>query len=517
METVEQTKHRSSKQDNNTQQINSAATEMVKQTNYSITEYHDINPIYKKLQNLVDTPVVNLPKKLLDTSLRYFDEKCVRSKNMIDRAKEYIPGGVQHNLAFNYPYPIVFDKAEGAYLYDIDGNRYIDFLQAGGPTVLGSNPKEVREKAIEVLNTTGPSTGLFHEYEYKLAKLICEYMPSVEKFRMLNSGSESVIAAVRIARLATGKKKVIKIGGAYHGWMDQMVYGTRIPRTGRFEAHGIPRAYTKHTQEVYPNNLKALERKLLFNTLRGGTAAIILEPLGTESGTRPVPKGYNQKVRNLCDKYGALLIFDEVVTAFRVGMQGAQGYFNVMPDLTVFGKVVAGGYPSAGGIGGKNEYMKYLAAGLDGDKKIKKAKVGGTMAANPLSCVAGYYTLKNIIETDACVKAGKAGDRLCNGLQAIIDKHKLPYVTYNQGSIVHLETSGVLFIDVNFAKPWTLPSALKQIKIRKDFMEQMGAVFMSTGIVTIAGSRLYTSAAQTDKVIDEALTKFERIFKQIAI
>lgn len=487
----------------------------MQKANYSIKEYHDIVPIYDKLKKLVNQPVVGLPKEVLKESLAYFDTNCTKSKAMIDKAKDYIPGGVQHNLAFNYPYPIVFDKAEGAYLYDLDGNKYIDFLQAGGPTVLGSNPKEVREKAIELLNTTGPSTGLFHEYEYKLAKLICEFMPSVEKFRMLNSGSESVIAAVRIARLATKKKKIIKIGGAYHGWMDQMVYGTRIPRTGRFEAHGIPKAYTKHTQEVYPNDLGALERKLRFNKLRGGTAAVIVEPLGTESGTRPVPKDYNEGVRELCDKYGALLIFDEVVTAFRVGMNGAQGYFDVMPDITVFGKVVAGGYPSAGGIGGKNEYMKYLAAGLDGDKKIKKAKVGGTMAANPLSCVAGYYTLKGIIENDACAKAGRAGDRLCKGLQSIIEKYNLPYVVYNQGSIVHLETSGVLFIDVNFAKPWTLPNALKQIKIRKDIMEHMGAAFMSEGIVTLAGSRLYTNAMQTNEVIDESLMQFEKVFKSI--
>ena len=335
-----------------------------------------------------------LPEASLNAALSFFEEKCPKSRAMVQEAKKVIPGGVQHNLAFNYPYPLVFNKAEGAYLYDIDGNKYIDFLQAGGPTVLGSNPPDIKNKAIEVLNETGPSTGLFHEYEYKLAQLICEQMPSVEKFRMLNSGSESVIAAVRVARLATKKKKIIKVGGAYHGWMDQMVYGTRIPRTGRFEAHGIPKAYTKHTQEVYPNDLKSLERKLIFNKLRGGTAAVILEPLGPESGTRPVPKNYNAEVRHLCDKYGALLIFDEVVTAFRLGMQGAQGYFDVSPDLTVFGKVVAGGYPSAGGLGGKNEYMKYLAAGLDGDKKIKKAKVGGTMAANPLSCAAGYYTLK---------------------------------------------------------------------------------------------------------------------------
>ncbi len=489
----------------------------MQKTGFSITNYHDVDPIYKKLKELVSKPAIGLPKEYLSEVLSYFSSNCKGSEEMVKEAKNFIPGGAQHNLAFNYPYPIVFNKAEGAYLYDIDGNKYIDFLQAGGPTVLGSNPPEVREKTTGLLNTCGPSTGLFHEYEYKLARLICENIPSVEKFRMLNSGSESVIAAVRVARLATGKKKIIKIGGAYHGWMDQMVYGTRIPRTGRFESHGIPGAYTKHTQEVYPNDLAALKRKLMFNKLRGGTAAVIVEPLGPESGTRPVTKEYNKKVRALCDKYGALLIFDEVVTAFRVGMKGAQGYFDVTPDLTVFGKVVAGGYPSAGGLGGKNEYMKYLAAGLDGDKKIKKAKVGGTLAANPLSCVAGYYTLKNIIAQDACSKAGRAGDRLARGLQEIIEKYKLPYVVYNQGSIVHMETSGVLFLDVNFVKFWTLPKILKELKIRKEIMEQMGAAFMSAGIVTLAGSRLYTSAAQTDEVIDEALDKFESVFKKIKL
>ncbi len=489
----------------------------MKNTGFSIKNYHEVKPIYKKLKELVSKPALGLPGEYLSEVLSYYSSNCKRSEEMVKTAKNYIPGGAQHNLAFNYPYPIVFEKAEGAYLYDIDGNKYVDFLQAGGPTVLGSNPVEVRRKTTELLNNCGPSTGLFHEYEYKLARLVCENVPSVEKFRMLNSGSESVIAAVRVARLATKKKKIIKIGGAYHGWMDQMVYGTRIPRTGRFESHGIPKAYTKHTQEVYPNDLKALEKKLMFNKLRGGTAAVIVEPLGPESGTRPVQKDYNRKVRELCDKYGALLIFDEVVTAFRVGMQGAQGYFDVSPDLTVFGKVIAGGYPSAGGLGGKNEYMKYLAAGLDGDKKIKKAKVGGTLAANPLSCIAGYYTLKNIISQDACVRAGKAGDRLTKGLQEIINKYKLPYVVYNQGSIVHLETSGVLFLDVNLVKFWTIPKVLKELKIRKEIMEQMGAAFMSAGIVTLAGSRLYTSAAQTDEVIDEALEKFESVFKKIKL
>ncbi len=480
-------------------------------SSYSISEYHDVDAVYAKIKTLMGQPPINMPKEVLDGYVKQIETTCPKSKVMTTEALNYIPGGVQHNLAFNYPFPIVINKAEGPYLYDIDGNRYIDFIQAGGPTVLGSNPPVIREKCIELLNTCGPSTGLFHEYELKIAKIICENMPSVDMFRMLNSGSESVIAAVRTARVITGKKKIIKVGGAYHGWMDQMVYGIRIPGSGRFESHGIPRAYTSQTQEVYPNDLGALERTLIFNKLRGGTAAVILEPLGPESGTYPSQKGYNKAVRELCDKYGALLIFDEVVTAFRVGMSGAQGYFDVSPDLTVFGKVVAGGYPSAGGLGGKREYMEYLGAGLSGARK-KQSKVGGTMAANPLSCVAGYYTLLEIQKQDACAKAGRAGDRLNKGLLSIMERYNLPFVVYNQGSICHLESAGTLFIKLEYLK---ILKVLKEIKVRKQLMEEMGAAYLAEGLVTLAGSRIYTSMADTDEVIDDALDRFDRVFSKM--
>jgi len=155
--------------------------------------------------------------------LEYFEKKCARSKALNDEAKQIIPGGVQHNLAFNYPFPIAVERADGAHLWDADGNRYIDFLQAGGPTVLGSNYLPVREKVIEMLQSCGPVTGLFHEYELKLAQLVKRFMPANEMFRMLGSGTESVMAAIRAARAYTKRSKVIKVGGAYHGWSDQMV------------------------------------------------------------------------------------------------------------------------------------------------------------------------------------------------------------------------------------------------------------------------------------------------------
>jgi glutamate-1-semialdehyde 2,1-aminomutase len=482
---------------------------------FAISEYHDVKEITKKLDILLSQSIRPVKRPAMEEYLNYFKEKCSASKEIIEEAKKFIPGGIQHNLAFNYPFPLVFTKAEGAFLYDKDGNKYIDFIQAGGPTVLGSNYPLVKEKVRSLLDECGPSTGLFHEYELKIAEFICNHFPSVDMFRMLGSGTEGVMAAIRVARLATGKKKIIKVGGAYHGWSDQMVYALRIPGTRGFEAHGIPASCRKHTQEVWPNSIPSLERKLRWNKFRGGTAAVILEPIGAESGTRPVDYDYSQKVRDLCDKYGALLIMDEVVSAFRIGLSGAQGYYKVKPDLTVFGKVVAGGYPGAGGLGGRRDLMEYLAAGLGGAKK--RAMVGGTMAATPISSAAGYYTLLEIERTNACEMAGKAGDRLTKGLQNLIEKYKLPFVAYNQGSVCHLETAGTMFVKVDFLKPWTIPKALKEINTRKHMMEEIGAAYMAEGMVTLAGSRMYTSLADTDEIIDDALARFERVFQNIEI
>ncbi|MEG1584690.1 MAG: aminotransferase class III-fold pyridoxal phosphate-dependent enzyme, partial [Anaerovorax sp.] len=469
---------------------------------FGISQYPNIGEVTDKLDKLIKQPVYSIrPEELQKYEDEYFGAKCQKSKVLIDKAREVIPGGVQHNLAFNYPFPIAFEKAEGAYLYDVDGNKYYDFLQAGGPTVLGSNPISVREKVIELLNTCGPSTGLFHEYEYKLAKKISECVKSVEMFRMMGSGTEAVMGAIRVARLATKNKHILKMGGAYHGWSDQMAYGIRIPGSKWTQAKGVPKSMFKYVNEFFPNDLVDLEKKLKGNKAIGGTAAVIIEPLGPESGTRPLDDYFNRAVERLCRKYGALLIFDEVVTGFRVGMSGAQGYFGVSPDLTIFGKVIAGGYPGAGGIGGKREYMEYLGAGIGGGGKHKKALVGGTMAATPISCVAGYYTLCEIEKTGAIQQAGLIGDKLTEGLQALIEKYKLPFVAFNQGSICHLETVGTMHFAIDWSKPWQIPEVLSQTSDRKKEMEHMGAAYMAEGLVTLAGSRLYTSAAYGEDML----------------
>jgi len=477
---------------------------------FSISEYHNTTEIYEKLNHLMTLPVHAITSEGMSGYLQYFEKKCKKSKEMITEAKKFIPGGVQHNLAFNYPFPIVIDRADGAYLWDADGNQYIDFLQSGGAIILGNNYQPVREKVIQLLNESGPVTGLFSEFELKLAKEINKHVPSIEMFRMLGSGTESAMAAIRVARLATGKKKVIKMGGAYHGWSDQMMYGLHIPGTGSYEAHGIPGGCRKHTHEVFPNDIDALRKKMSRNRVRGGTAAVIVEPVGPESGTRPVDKDHNKQIRELCDQYDTLLIFDEVVTFGRIGLAGAQGYFNITPDLTTFGKIVAGGFPAAGGLGGRRDLMEHVAAGIEGGKK--RAYVGGTLAANPLSSAAGYYTIQEIGRTNACEKAGQAADRLIKALEEIIDELNLPFVAYNQGAIGHLETSGTMFVKINLLK---IKSILKEIKVRQHFMEQMGAAYMAEGIVTLAGSRMYTSLADDDVIIDDAISRFERVLRNV--
>lgn len=485
---------------------------------FAIDQYLDAAEVIRQLDELIRKPVWSIRKdKLEDYVENYFNAKCPQSRAMISQAKKVIPGGVQHNLAFNYPFPIVITKAEGARLWDIDGNWYYDLLQAGGPTILGSNVPAVREQVIDLLNTCGPSTGLFHEYEYKLAKKISDLVPSVEMFRMLGSGTEADMCAARIARLKTGKKNILKMGGAYHGWSDQLAYGMRVPGTKGLMSKGVPNFVFKHTNEFFPNDLEDLERKLKANQLDGGTAAVYIEPMGPESGTWPLSREYVRGAAHLARQYGALLIFDEVVTGFRIGLSGAQGYFGVDPDLTVFGKIIAGGYPGAGGVGGHADCMAHLGAGLDSSgKKVPKAMCGGTMAATPISCVAGYYTLCEIERTNACEVAGRMGDRLTRGLQELIQKYGLPFVAFNQGSICHLDNAGTMHFCIDWKKPWTIPAILKQTGVRQKEMEHMGAAYMAEGIVTLAGSRLYTSAAYTEEMIDDVLARFDRVLANCA-
>jgi len=474
---------------------------------YGISEYPNVKEIYEKLGALVNQPLRPIRRDEMEKVLSYYDFRCQRSKALAEKARQFIPKGVQHNLSYNYPFPLAFEKAGHGYMWDVDGNQYIDFLQAGGAILLDENYPAVSEKVIELIQSGGQMLGLFHESELKLTELINKYMPSVEMLRLFASGTEAAMAAIRVARAYTKKKKIVKMGAAYHGWSDQLVFSVSYPGWGAREAIGIPPGCYQDTQEFYPNDLDGLRELLKENEKSGdGTAAVIVEPLGGESGTRPVYPDFNKRVRELCDEFGTLLIFDEVVTAFRIGMGGAQGYFGVKPDLTVFGKAISGGFPMAGGVGGRRDIMDMFSRLTPGG-----VVVGGTLSANPLSCTAGYYALLEVARTHAPVVAGKAGDRLRKGLQEIIDHYNLPFVVYNMGSIVHFETSGAWFLDLLHNEK----KFLDEVGPRTQMMKEMGAAYQSQGIVTLVGNRMYTSLADTNEIIDEALNRFEYILSKV--
>jgi glutamate-1-semialdehyde 2,1-aminomutase len=463
----------------------------------------DVDAIGMRRKVLLDSKVRPLRRDRVAADLAWFDERCRRSRCAAEEAASFIPGGVQHNLAFSHPFPLEIVRAEGGHVWDSDGNRYVDFVQAGGSSVLGHNDPTVKERVAELVATNGPATGMFHPYELELAKLIHDCVPSVEQFRMLGSGTEGVMAAIRVARAHTGRRHIVKIGGGYHGWSDQVMIGMRLPGTGPLEAKGVPPGAYASTHEVFPNDVDQLRSVLRANAGSDGTAAVILDPVGPESGTWPVPVDYCHEVRELCDEYGALLVFDEVVTGFRLGLGGAQGVLGVTPDLTVFGKCIAGGYPGAGGLGGRQEIMASLAGGLSAVGQ--RVFVGGTLSAAAVSCAAGVHAILEIDRTDAARLAARAGDRLRQGLEVLIDTYDLPFVAYNIGSIVHVDTTGLLNLDIR------LPGVGPEIEPRLRALTEFGAAYTAEGLLTVAGSRLFTCLAHTDDVVDDAIARFARV------
>jgi glutamate-1-semialdehyde aminotransferase len=357
---------------------------------------------------------------------------------------------------------------------------------------------------MEVVKESGSCHGITSEYEYLAAEQLQKHFPSCEKIRWLQSGTETDMLAIRVARVFTGKKHVIKVGGSYHGWSDQLVYDLHIPGTGRMESHGIPRDVYKYIDSVPPNDIEALRK--MFKEKRK-VAAVIIEPMGGESGAIPVRPEFNKEVEELCHENDTLLISDEVVCAFRLDMGGGQKYFGYTPDLSVFGKIVGHGYPSAAALGGRSDVMSTVAAGVGGG--AKRAYCGGTLAANPLTCAAAYWAMKFVEETNATEIAGKAATRLSNGMNTVFEKYNLPWFSYNFGATVHFHTSCVFGVDI------TDPQQAPQVKERKEFMEHMGAALVNQEIISVSGSRFYTCMLHTDELVDKAIQKIEEISKKV--
>ncbi len=321
-------------------------------------EYEEI---MERLGRVVSTDLHPVPDDVLEKEKEKFYKARQKSLKLYEELQSYIPGGVEHNLATNNPFPIAMDRAKGYRMWDIDGNEYVDYLMCGAPIILGHHYDPLDDEIINIIREKGPSTGLTSEYELLAAKKIVEHMPGVDVVRFLQSGTEADMAALRIARAHTQRQKVIKVEGSYHGWYDQYVYSLFIPGTAGLNSPGIPPQTFDMLVEVKPNDFDGLEKAFAEN--KDEIACMVVEPVGGESGVHPVHPDWNKRCRELCDAYGALLIFDEVVTGFRLDMGGAQNYFGITPDLTVLGKIVAHGYPSAGAVAGRREVMDIVGRG----------------------------------------------------------------------------------------------------------------------------------------------------------
>lgn len=467
----------------------------------------DYDAIHEKAKYVVKERK-RLSPEALESYQNHFDTKCAGSKAQLELAKESIPHGIQHNLANNVPFPLSADKAEGAYIYDIDGNKYFDLLQAGGPTVLGNNYKIVRDKVLELIETKGPLIGIYSDYERLLAEEVKKHFPSVERFRMLSSGTEAGMLAIRLARAYTGKKNIIRIIGNYHGWSDIVYSNTDIQDSDGLVC-GVLAESIQYTYAVPPNDIEALEKCFKKCESEGGVAAFILEGIGQDSGALPLTREYHKQVRQLCDKYSALFICDEVVTAFRLHMGGAQAYFNNAADISVFGKVIGGGYPGAGAIGGKAEIMDMLAGGLSKDRS-KMVRVGGTLTANPLTCLAGLLTLQEIDRLDACDKLDKASDYLCRQLNDLANKYEIPALIFHQASILHIDLTGLQHLHT--IMPTSDPAYKVQLSEALNATGEFAMALAAEGVIIAGGNKSFINL-DTIPVIDDVIEAYERVFR----
>jgi glutamate-1-semialdehyde 2,1-aminomutase len=463
-------------------------------------EYQEIIARQKEVLAREPKPI---PEDKMAAARELYTKRNKKSLEMFEKAKSVIPGGVEHNLSQNSPFPIAMDRGKGYKVWDVDGNEYLDYLMCGAPIMLGHAYSPLDDKIIDIIKTKGPATGLTSEYEIMAAEEIVKNLPGVDMVRFLQSGTEADMAALRIARAYTGKKKVIKIGGSYHGWSDQMVYSLHIPGSGPLYSKGITPDSYAHIIDVKPNDFDALEKAFKDNA--DDLAAAIVEPVGGESGAHPVHPNWNKTMRELCDKYKALLIFDEVVTAFRLDMGGAQKYFNIMPDITVLGKIIGHGYPSCGAVAGRKEVMQVCHGSLG-----NKIYVGGTLAANPITTAACYYTLKLMAENDAVKKATDYANRLTKAMNDLfLTRPDLGFFVYNFGPIMQYVTTGFFAVDVS------APDALKQVLIRKAVADNYQIVTAGQGICSLAGTRMYTCMQHDDAAMKRTLEVWEHLLSLI--
>lgn len=379
-----------------------------------------------------------------------------RSKQLAKRAELVIPGGVNspaRALKAVGADPIYFDRADGPYMYDVDGNRFIDYVGSWGPMILGHCHPRVLE-AIESTLSHGTSFGAPCRQEVEMAELVCQLIPSIEMVRMVNSGTEATMSAIRVARAFTKRDIIVKFEGCYHGHGDSFLAkaGSGLATLGISSCPGVPEEATKLTITVPFNDLDAVKK--VFKEHSKEIAAVILEPVVGNAGLILPQDGYLKGLRDITEKEGALLIFDEVMTGFRVALGGAQERFEIKPDLTTLGKIIGGGLP-VGAYGGRKDIMQMIAP----SGSVYQA---GTLSGNPLAMAAGLAQLKMLQQPETYVKLNNKTELLAKGLSAIAEKKggmRVQHITgmitvfFTDKEVVDFETAKKSDTD-KFAKVW---------------------------------------------------------------
>jgi len=344
-----------------------------------------------------------------------------QAQDLFEAAQQYIPGGVNSPVrAFRGVggTPVFIDRAEGAYLYDPSGKRYIDYVGSWGPMILGhAHPQVVQ--AVQTAASKGLSYGAPTAIETQMAEKICELMPAIELVRMVNSGTEATMTAIRLARGYTGRDKIVKFAGCYHGHVDSLLVkaGSGVLTLGLPNSPGVPASLAEHTLTVEFNNLAQVEE--VFAQWGEHIAGIIVEPVAGNMNCIPPVPGFLAGLRALCDRHGSVLIFDEVMTGFRVALGGAQAHYGVTPDLTALGKVIGGGMPVAA-FGGKREIMQHIAP-------VGAVYQAGTLSGNPLAMAAGLTTLELIAQPDFYQVLADKTQQLVNGLVKTAKQAGVPF------------------------------------------------------------------------------------------
>lgn len=421
-----------------------------------------------------------------------------KSEKLFERAVKRIPGGVNSPVrAYGAigEAPRFIERADGCYIYDVDGNRYIDYIDSWGPMILGHNFPAIRESVLKACEK-GLSFGCATEIEVEMAEFICDRIPHVDMIRMVNSGTEAVMSAIRVARGYTGKNKIIKFAGCYHGHSDAMLVsaGSGVMTSGVPDSAGVPKGCTEDTMTAVYNDLDSV--RALMEQADGQTAAVIVEAVGANMGVVPPKKGFLEGLRKLCDEYGALLIFDEVITGFRLAFGGAAEYFGVTPDLVTYGKIIGAGMP-VGAYGGRREIMELVSP-------VGKVYQAGTLSGNPIAMAAGLTQLKYLYEHQEIYKdLEEKGKRLYGGMEKILAEKNLPY------HINHVSSLGSLF----FTEQEVVDYTSAKSSDTKAFSEYFkGMLAQGIHMAPSQFEAMFLSVAHTDEIIDQTLEAVRNYF-----